>query len=162
MNPDIPSLDSSFSLEDVVHRVLPRVLFTMLELEASPRESGDLGAGEQVTAVIGIGGEGIEGCLYFHLTEVLARRVGKLLLEETLGRDVQDREVNDAVGELCNMIAGGLKAALLSHGVDTALSPPSVIRGKNFAIAPQNNAKVSHFLFACEGELMDLEVHLNW
>ncbi len=162
MNPTNPSLDSSFSLEDVVHRVVPRVLFTMLELNAAPVDSGDLSSGEQVTAVIGIGGEGIEGSLYFHLTDALAKRVGQLLLEETLGRAVQDREVNDAVGELCNMIAGGLKAALLSHGVDTALSPPSVIRGKNFAIAPQDNAKVSHFLFTCEDELMDLEVHLKF
>ena len=155
-------LDSSFPLEEVVHRVLPRVLFTMLDLEAAPVEGGNLDAGEQVTAVIGIGGEGIEGSLYFHLPEVLAQRVGQLLLQEALGRDVVDREVNDAVGELCNMIAGGLKAALLSHGVDTALSPPSVIRGKNFAIAPQENARVRHFLFRCEGELMDLEVHLNF
>jgi chemotaxis protein CheX len=162
MSSEPPSLDSSFPLEDVVRRVVPRVLFTMLELDATPLDSGDLGAGEQVTAVIGIGGEGIEGSLYFHLTDALAQRVGQLLLEETLGRAVQDREVNDAVGELCNMIAGGLKAALLSHGVDTALSPPSVIRGKNFAIAPQNNAKVRHFLFACEKQVMDLEVHLNF
>jgi chemotaxis protein CheX len=162
MNSSESPLDSSFSLEEVVHRVLPRVLFTMLDLEAAPVDAGGLGLGEQVTAVIGIGGEGIEGSLYFHLPEALALRVGQLLLEEALGRAVVDREVNDAVGELCNMIAGGLKAALLSHGVDTALSPPSVIRGKNFSIAPQENAKVRHFLFECEGHVMDLEVHLNF
>ncbi len=153
----------SFPLEEVVHRVVPRVMFTMLELEAQPTEPIQSEAEEErVTAVIGFGGEGIEGSLYFHFTESLARRVGKILLEESLGRSVQDGEVNDAVGELCNMVAGGLKAALLSHGMDTALSPPSVIRGKNFSIAVEENTRVNHFFFSCDGQVLDLEVHLNF
>jgi chemotaxis protein CheX len=164
MNP--PS--SSFDLRASVLRVVPNVFETMLDLAAEPVVAPDASrppewAPEEnrICAIIGIGSEVVSGMFYFHLPEGFSRIVASKMLDSELGHTAGDREVNDAVGELCNMISGGLKGDLADAGFDTAMSPPSIVRGKDFSIESEPGLAVEHFHFRCQGELLDLEIHLR-
>ena len=48
--------------------------------------------------------------------------------------EVGDPEVNDVIGELCNMIGGTLKSNLCDAGFSCQLSLPAVLRGADLQI----------------------------
>jgi len=48
--------------------------------------------------------------------------------------DDQDDSLNDAVGELCNMLAGGWKNSVPGLASECALSPPTVISGRDYKV----------------------------
>ena len=155
------SAPSPFPFEEIVHRVVPRVIFTMLEVEATPVFDVEVPKGEKATAVIGIGSDTVEGTIYFHLSLNFSKLVARKLLEEALGRPAEDEEMQDVVGELCKMVSGGLKSTMANMGIETAMSPPSIIRGKSFSVEASSEMEVSHFFFSCENEILELEVHLK-
>jgi chemotaxis protein CheX len=49
-----------------------------------------------------------------------------------IGED--DDSVNDALGELCNMLAGGWKNSTPGLSAECVLSPPTVISGRNYKV----------------------------
>ena len=44
------------------------------------------------------------------------------------------REMHDALGEICNMVAGNFKTKITSLGDSCMLSVPVVITGKNYSL----------------------------
>ncbi len=150
-----------FDLQKTVLRVVPNVIFTMLEIRALPTQTSRDPEINRVSAIIGFGGDTINGMIYLHFPESFGHVIAGKLLDVELGRAANDREINDAVGELCNMISGGLRAVLADAGFDTGMSPPSIIRGKGFTIESQPDFEITHFHFACDQDVLDLEVHLK-
>jgi len=55
---------------------------------------------------------------------------------------VADEELNDVVGELANMVAGGAKAKLQEEGIDFKIGLPSVVVGVNHHLEPPKDASV--------------------
>ncbi|MEI6712928.1 MAG: chemotaxis protein CheX [Verrucomicrobiota bacterium] len=153
--------ESKFDLSESVLRVVPHVLRTMLNLEVTPAKTAISREVDRISAIIGIGGDAIRGMFYFHLPVSFAQVIAANLFAESSENPVSDRQINDAVGELCNMVAGGLKAALADLGHDAGISPPSIIRGKSFSIESEPDLEITHFPFACGQDVLDLEVHLK-
>ena len=65
-----------------------------------------------MTGSVGFAGENVTGAVYLHLSAAFANRVAAAMLglqpEEIMG----ETEVNDVVGEVTNMLTGGLKSWL--------------------------------------------------
>jgi chemotaxis protein CheX len=53
-----------------------------------------------------------------------------------LGKDVEEvgSEISDAIGEVCNMVAGNFKNKIPRLGDGCMLSPPSVIAGADYIV----------------------------
>ncbi len=96
--------------------------------KAVPREEP-----ERVSGSMGFGGESITGAVYLHLPAKFAASLAGGMIG-TAPESLSEAEVNDVVGELTNMLTGGLKSWLCDASFPCAVSTPAVIRGKSFAI----------------------------
>lgn len=85
----------------------------------------------EVTAVVGIAGE-LCGVLNFACGTSTARRMAARMLgiEE---EDAGDQQW-DAIGEICNMVAGNFKAKLPRLGERCMLSVPTIVVGSNYSL----------------------------
>ncbi len=74
------------------------------------------------------------------------------LVRGMLGDDIQDvlSDMQDAVGELVNMISGQARAALAEHGIVMQGSTPSVILGSSHLVHHANTAQVVAVPFKTE------------
>ncbi|MGY8696081.1 MAG: chemotaxis protein CheX [Verrucomicrobiia bacterium] len=59
--------------------------------------------------------------------------------------------VNDAIGELTNMVTGAFKNDLSKKGFECRMTIPSILRGSNYTIEPMEDAVRRIFKFDCEG-----------
>lgn len=87
---------------------------------------------ECLTAMVGLAGT-YNGLVSVHLPWPLAIRFTSLML----GMEVSeiDADVNDAMGEVANMIAGSFKQHLSKGGSDIHLSTPSVVNGSDYMVS---------------------------
>lgn len=86
-----------------------------------------------VTGMIGVHGK-VTGFSTVNLAERFAIRAVEGLLGETFGE--LSHQVVDGVGEIANIVVGGIKSALSgSNWQFNNITVPSVIVGKNFTIA---------------------------
>jgi chemotaxis protein CheX len=82
-----------------------------------------------VTAMVGLAGQ-LCGLLSVHCDEKAAALMTSKMLGVPL--DKVGLEVSDALGEVCNMIAGNFKNKIAGLGDGCLLSPPTVITGSNY------------------------------
>ncbi|ABF41922.1 conserved hypothetical protein [Candidatus Koribacter versatilis Ellin345] len=85
----------------------------------------------EVTAVVGIAGE-VCGVLNFACDSCAARKIAARMLgiDEAEAGDQQF----DAIGEICNMIAGNFKSKLPGIGEKCMLSVPTIVVGSNYRL----------------------------
>jgi len=153
-----------FPLREWMNSIVPEVFDTMLSLKAAPTPAGSSPhpvSGEQISGAIGIAGETLSGAVYLHLSLPFAREITALLLGSAPGESPAPAEINDLVGEFCNMVSGRLKSSLSDHGAPCAMSPPSIIRGSAFAIEAMPNAIMEKFHFDCLTHRLCVEIHLQ-
>jgi chemotaxis protein CheX len=87
----------------------------------------------EVVSSVGFIGE-ITGAIYLYTRASFAR----LLTSRMLGiseADVDSGEmVNDALGELSNMVVGTVKSRLCDRGLSCTLTIPSIVRGQQLSV----------------------------
>ncbi|MBW1778156.1 MAG: chemotaxis protein CheX [Deltaproteobacteria bacterium] len=90
-----------------------------------------------LSAMVGFAGFK-QGNLTIHLPEKVA--VG--LTQDFLGVEINEvnEEVEDAMGELANMLAGSLKPFISENGEKVELSLPSVVHGDEYTLTVINKA----------------------
>lgn len=153
---------TSFPLSEWIHQIVPEVFQTMVSLEVTTATEKEMPSDvERIVGAIGLGGESVGGAIYLQLTAPLADEITSLLLG--LGKDETPTaaDVNDAIGELCNMISGGLKSNLANHGFPCAISPPAIVRGTSFSVEAPPDAVPEIFFFDCPQHRLAVEVHLQ-
>jgi chemotaxis protein CheX len=76
-----------------------------------------------------------------------------------LGDAIEDilQDVQDAVGEITNMISGQARVGLADMGLKLQGSTPSVIMGDNHTIAHMTAAMAVAIPFSCEAGTFTLE-----
>lgn len=86
---------------------------------------------DSISGMLGFSGD-FRGILSIHCPEAVAIELTGLML----GVDVTeiDSDVKDAIGEISNMVTGGIKHRLLAEGTTLDLSIPSAIFGKSYCI----------------------------
>jgi chemotaxis protein CheX len=138
------------------------VFQTMLALPLEP-VPGDPAVGfpEHVSGSVGLGGEKVIGAVYIHMSAEFAKLVASTMLG--MGADeIADSDVNDVVGEMCNMVAGGLKSTLCDTGAACAVSTPAIIRGTSLAIETVPDVRQEKLVFECQGSRVIVEVHIKF
>ncbi len=114
------------------------VFDTMLSMEVQSVEGNakEKQNGNCIVGSVGFAGK-VMGNLNLCVEEAFARRMTAGMLDMEVEDTIDETEIHDVIGELCNMICGGLKSRLCDHGLACELSIPSVTAGKEFKIEPK-------------------------
>lgn len=148
-----------------IARAVADVFRTMLSKTAALREAepeAALAPGQQVVGTVGFTGE-LTGVVYLYFEQEFANQcTGRVLgMSEPELRAAGDEVVNDAVGELTNMVAGSFKNALCDAGFPCKLTIPSILRGRNLRIEPVGSAQRHGYTFDCAGRRLAADVILK-
>jgi chemotaxis protein CheX len=146
---------------EFMHRHLMDVFETMLSMKAvAAPNTGVPHFDERVTGCVAFAGEHINGAVYLHLGAPFASQVAAAMLGLT-PEDLGQAEVNDVVGEVTNMLTGGLKSWLCDSGAECAVSTPAIIRGAAFSIEPVPNVEREWLIFHCAENRIVIEIHVK-
>ena len=134
------------------------VFSTMIMLDAvpgSPLTEKMLSFQDSITGMLGFSGD-IKGILRIHCPD----RVAMAITGSLLGMDVDqiDDDVRDAIGEIANMVAGGLKVNLARHNRNIEMSIPTAIGGKSYTVHSLASAERITVPFAMEAGQMLVEL----
>ncbi len=107
------------------------MIFMALQAEP-PLEGAEQVLGCHVSAIIGLSGD-CTAMLGVHCPEA----VGLAISTAMLGIEIKeiDADVKDALGEIANMLAGGLKERLATKNINLELAIPTAIAGKSYTIS---------------------------
>jgi chemotaxis protein CheX len=112
------------------------VFQTMLQTKVAPVFEPANALTLEWTAMVGLAGH-LRGVMMFSCDEASAVRIAsKMLGVELKGPDEQTA---DAIGEVCNMIAGNFKHKVSGLSAHCALSPPSVVTGTDYRVHRQES-----------------------
>jgi chemotaxis protein CheX len=153
--PALEQISESLIRENII-RAVSNVFKTMLARPASMHEAngGPLPkvTTPQVVGTVGFVGDA-SGLIYLYLDETFATQcTGHVLgMSDFEVRAAGEEVVNDAIGELTNMVAGSFKSALCDAGYPCKLAIPSILRGRNFCVEPMSSAQRQIYHFECGG-----------
>ncbi|MGA2019637.1 MAG: chemotaxis protein CheX [Candidatus Sulfotelmatobacter sp.] len=111
-----------------------------------------------VTAVVGLAGK-LSGVIGVRCQEKTAALMASRMLGVEL--DKVGAETSDALGEVCNMVAGNFKNKISGLGDGCMLSPPSVITGEDYVVHTRPSMAILevNLLFETMPLLVTLHVH---
>jgi chemotaxis protein CheX len=122
-------------IEDLAGHSVKEVFRNMvsMELESALPEPFPASADGHILGSVGFVGES-NGVIYLYMGMDFAR----IVTSKMLGIPESDTEelgmVNDAIGELSNMVAGSIKSRLSDGGEGCKLTIPSVVRGQQITV----------------------------
>lgn len=133
------------------------VLSAMADLEVvagTPYIKKDNLARGSVSAMIGITGDK-QGTFSISFD----RKTAVHIVKQMLGDAIEDilTDVQDAMGEITNMISGHARVGLVDMGIKLQGSTPSVIMGDNHTIAYRTSSRAMAIPFSCEAGDFTLE-----
>jgi chemotaxis protein CheX len=113
----------------------------------------------QVVGIVGFLGE-VNGLIYLYFENSFAVECTSILLGITAfeATAAGDETVNDAIGEISNMIVGSFKSGLYDTGLSCRLTVPSILRASDFRIEATRSAKRLIYLFNCSGRRVVAEI----
>lgn len=113
---------------------------------------------DSISGVIGLAGTH-KGVLAIHIPN----KVAMAITGSFLGMDVDEinEDVEDAVGELANMLGGNVKAILSERGRDIDLSLPSTIIGRQYDFQPTREADRIIIPFTCGAGEFAIDLQLE-
>jgi chemotaxis protein CheX len=149
-------------LDQLVNRAVAEVFSTMLNvpIELQPPGTPICNGEPHVAGAVGFIGT-LTGVLYVYSTVNFARRVTRGLLGLPESADTTDEMVNDAVGEMTNMVVGHIKSRLSDRGMTCVLTIPSIVRGSHFTIEPTSSTLRRVCAYECVGNQFIVEVLLK-
>ena len=115
-----------------------------------------------VVGTVGFVGD-INGLIYLYFSEDFATNCTEKMLGMSAAEVAEggNEVVNDAVGELTNMVVGSFKNRLCDAGLPCKLTVPSILRGQNFRIEGTGTARRYAYVFDCSGRRMVADILMN-
>lgn len=101
------------------------------------------------------------GIVSIHVDNELSRRMAANMLGMEPGEIGDGSEIEDLLGELSNIVGGGLKSALTDTGLRCALSTPSFTTGSDFMIEALNLERYERFAFQAESRTLFVEMGIK-
>jgi chemotaxis protein CheX len=131
----------------------------MMEISVAGEPVTNLGRLQQsITGMVGLAGTH-KGVLAVHFPNQVAMDVtGSFLGMEV---DEINADVQDAVGEIANMLGGNLKTILSDRGKDIQLSLPSTISGDEYSFSSQAEVDQIILPFKAPAGIFYVEVELE-
>lgn len=102
---------------------------------------------ETLDGIINITG-GWQATVALQVPKTLAARVASVMFRLD-GETPTTEDMQDAIGELTNMLGGNIKALLAG---DCHLSLPAVVEGRGYTVRVPTSHIVDRFAFECEGQ----------
>jgi chemotaxis protein CheX len=139
-------------LDQLVTSAVTELFGTMLHMQMLkvPVQEGFGNNETHVAGVVGFIGK-LSGVVYVYTTNSFAHRITSILLG-LQDSEVEDGEmVNDAMGEMANMLVGQMKSRLTDRGIPCVLTIPSVVRGSHFNVEVITSTEGHVFSFEAEG-----------
>ena len=148
-------------MDHLVSSAVASVFGTMLNLPVDEEsESAPVVQNEaQIAGSVGFIGV-VTGVVFIYSTVNFARNVTRRMLGSeaaVMGEEM----VNDAFGEITNMIVGHIKSRLGDRGMQCILTIPSILRGSHFTIEPTSSTRRRISTFRCAGDKVVVEVLLK-
>lgn len=131
----------------------------MMEIAVAEDVSENYGILENsISGVVGLTGTK-KGVLAIHAPHVVAFAItGNFLGIEP---EEVNEDVEDAIGELANMIGGNVKSLLSEKGRDIDLSLPSTVSGKEYGFHSIKGAEKIVLPFRCESGVFFVELQIE-
>lgn len=147
--------EANLTEEDVrskIAEITRGVFSTMVMMEVAderPLTQPVVSFHDTLTSMVGLAGSH-SGILAIHCPKALALKV----TSNMLGMEVAeiDDDVNDAMGEIANMIGGDVKHIFSPKGADINLSIPTVIYGSDYVLESISTSEALVIPFDCEGD----------
>ena len=136
LNPDIAAskLFTEEQLATYIVDATKEVFSTMVMMDASddyPLQEPVHRFKCSITSMVGFAGT-YSGVISIHCPVSLALRITSNMLG--MECDEVNDDLNDAIGEIANMLGGGVKQVLSKGGLDVKLSIPTVISGEDYTV----------------------------
>jgi chemotaxis protein CheX len=145
-------------VSDAVNEVFTTMLSFPIQRETPKTEATN---GEpHIAGSVGFIGR-LTGIVYIYSTCRLAKKITAQLVGMTETEITGEEMVNDAFGELANMVVGQLKSRLCDRGMPCVLTIPSIVRGSHFSIEPVSSTERGVLSFRCLESQVIVEVLLK-
>src|SRR5271163_2902634 len=152
---------ASRSLEEnwlpILELAVEEVFEIMLGCRVTPSAESELKPKGDFTAMIGLAGA-LSGILTLCVDAKAASLAAKAMLGDTA---TSEAEVADALGEICNMVAGNFKNKLAGTDEQCMLSVPSVISGGEYSFHSLADGKAVETVLMFEGEPVAVRLQLQ-
>jgi chemotaxis protein CheX len=126
----LPAKDNRCNWVPLLETATREVFELMLGCQLSPSINADE-SHLNITAMVGLAGQ-LCGVLSVRCDD----KAAKLMASKMLGVDLDKvgPEISDALGEVCNMVAGNFKNKIAGLAEGCMLSPPTVITGSDYCL----------------------------
>jgi chemotaxis protein CheX len=140
-------------IEVAAREVFELMLGCQLAVAASPEKTS-----LDVTAMVGLTGQ-----LCGVLSVVCERKAAALMTSKMLGVELEKvgPEVSDALGEVCNMVAGNFKNKIAGLAEGCMLSPPTVVSGSDYSLHSIADSPALEVKMLFEGMPMVIALQIN-
>jgi chemotaxis protein CheX len=131
----------------------------MMDITVSDEKLGEgVPLTDSISGIIGLAGMR-KGVMAIHLPNSVAMAI----TGSFLGMEVTEigEDVEDAVGELANMLGGNIKTILSEKGRDIELSMPSTISGHQYDFQSTKEAERTTIPFVCDAGKFIVELQLE-
>ncbi len=117
---------------ELIEAAAAEVFTMMVSLDLGRVDSPEKAATYELTAMVGLAGT---PCGVFSVScgSAMALEIANNMLG-TPGASLSLEETCDALGEICNMVAGSVKSRLPRQGAGCLMSVPTVVRGSNYEV----------------------------
>ena len=138
-------------------------IFTMmlsLDIKAVEGPTSDLPPSEQDerTAFVGFSGA-MRGSCQVRMRPAGARLIASAMLGGAPIAEDDEDSISDALGEMCNMLAGGWKNGIPELSAACTLSPPTVISGQDYKVHVRKASVKLARTYLFEGHALYLILH---
>lgn len=149
-------------LDELVGSAVTKLFGTMLGMQMRPVPVTDgFDDGEtHVAGVVGFIGK-LNGVVYVYTTQTFAHRITSILLGLDPAEVTPGEMVNDAMGEVANMLVGQMKSRLTDRGIPCVLTIPSVVRGSHFSVEAITTTEGHIFSYQAEGNRIFIQFLLQ-
>nr|WP_321468761.1 chemotaxis protein CheX [uncultured Desulfobulbus sp.] len=116
--------------KSLVHAIL-EVFASMIFIEIEPQAATEESVADfqpNISSIIGLAGD-LKGILAIHCPENVALEITSAMLGMEV--DALDEDAKDAIGEIANMVAGGLKVALSEEEKKIEIAIPTTVIGRS-------------------------------
>jgi chemotaxis protein CheX len=112
-----------------------------------------------ISGIIGFAGKVVHGSVALSFPEATALKIYEMMVGEVQPKINTD--IQDTVGELVNIVAGGAKTDFDREGLDFHISIPTVVVGKNHTIVHKGSSPVVVIPFQLESLPFSMEICLK-
>ena len=116
-------------------KAVPEVFQVMLSMDLNTEDPASipLDPSGQIIGSVGFAGDAT-GVIYLYSGLMFAKVITSRMLGIEMAEVEGDQMVNDAFGELSNMVVGHVKSRLCDAGLPCTLTIPSIVRGQGLRI----------------------------